>query len=24
VAIAEWDRASGRYFQFSDDNTKSR
>jgi outer membrane protein TolC len=23
VAIAEWDRASGRYFQFSDDNTKS-
>jgi outer membrane protein len=24
VAIAEWDRASGRYFQFSDDHTKSR
>src|SRR5436309_10707352 len=24
VAIAEWDRASGRYFQFSGDNTKSR
>src|SRR5213076_3392154 len=24
VAIAEWDRASGRYFQFSDDNTKAR
>jgi outer membrane protein len=24
IAIAEWDRASGRYFQFSDDNTKSR
>jgi len=24
VAIAEWDRTSGRYFQFSDDNTKSR
>ena len=24
MAIAEWDRASGRYFQFSDDNTKSR
>jgi outer membrane protein len=24
VAIAEWDRATGRYFQFSDDNTKSR
>jgi len=24
VAIAEWDRASGRYFQFSDENTKSR
>ena len=24
VAIAEWDRASGRYFQFSDDNTKSQ
>jgi outer membrane protein TolC len=24
VAIAEWDRASGRYFKFSDDNTKSR
>ena len=24
VAIAEWDRASGRYFQFWDDNTKSR
>src|SRR6059036_652566 len=22
VAIAEWDRASGRYFQFWDDNTK--
>jgi outer membrane protein TolC len=24
VAIAEWDRASGRYFQFSDDSTKSQ
>src|SRR6266480_4150822 len=24
VAIAAWDRASGRYFQFSGDNTKSR
>src|SRR6266446_708481 len=24
VAIAEWDRVSGRYFQFSGDNTKSR
>src|SRR5881275_2853128 len=24
VAIAEWDRASGRYFQFSGDNTKAR
>jgi len=24
IAIAEWDRASGRYFQFSEDNTKSR
>src|SRR4029077_10300293 len=24
VAIAEWDRASGRYFQFSDDNPKSQ
>jgi outer membrane protein TolC len=24
VAIAEWDRASGRYFQFSDDYRKSR
>jgi outer membrane protein TolC len=24
IAIAEWDRARGRYFQFSDDNTKSR
>jgi outer membrane protein TolC len=24
LAIAEWDRATGRYFQFSDDNTKSR
>jgi len=24
VAIAEWDRASGRYFHFSDDNTKSQ
>jgi outer membrane protein len=24
VAAAEWDRATGRYFQFSDDNTKSR
>src|SRR6266850_2107649 len=24
VAIAEWDRASGRYFQFSGENTKSR
>jgi len=24
VAVAEWDRATGRYFQFSDDNTKSR
>jgi outer membrane protein TolC len=24
VAIAEWDRATGRYFQFSDDTTGSR
>jgi outer membrane protein len=24
VAIAEWDRATGRYFQFSDDTTTSR
>jgi outer membrane protein len=24
LAWAEWDRATGRYFQFSDDNTKSR
>ena len=24
VAVAEWDRATGRYFQFSDANTKSR
>src|SRR5882724_80702 len=24
AAIAEWDRVSGRYFQFSGDNTKSR
>jgi outer membrane protein len=24
LAVAEWDRATGRYFQFSDDNTKSR
>ncbi len=24
LAVAEWDLASGRYFQFSDDNTKSR
>jgi outer membrane protein TolC len=24
VAVAEWDRATGRYFQFSDDTTKSR
>jgi outer membrane protein TolC len=24
LAMAEWDRATGRYFQFSDDNTKSR
>src|SRR6184192_3754448 len=24
LATAEWDRATGRYFQFSDDNTKSR
>jgi len=24
LALAEWDRATGRYFQFSDDNTKSR
>jgi outer membrane protein TolC len=24
VAAAEWDRATGRYFQFSDDNSKSR
>src|SRR5213076_2421862 len=22
LAVAEWDRATGRYFQFSDDNTK--
>jgi outer membrane protein TolC len=24
LAVAEWDRATGRYFQFSDGNTKSR
>jgi outer membrane protein TolC len=24
LAVAEWDRATGRYFQFSDDATKSR
>jgi outer membrane protein len=24
LATAEWDRATGRYFQFSDDSTKSR
>ncbi len=24
LAMAEWDRATGRYFQFSDDNTRSR
>jgi len=24
LAVAEWDRATGRYFQFSDDNLKSR
>jgi outer membrane protein TolC len=24
LAMAEWDRATGRYFQFSDDSTKSR
>jgi outer membrane protein TolC len=24
LALAEWDRATGRYFQFSDGNTKSR
>ena len=24
LAVAEWDRATGRYFQFSDDNAKSR
>jgi len=24
LAVAEWDRATGRYFQFPDDNTKSR
>ena len=24
IAVAEWDRATGRYFQFSDGNTKSR
>ncbi len=24
LAVAEWDRATGRYFQFSDDNTRSR
>ena len=24
LAVAEWDRATGRYFQFSEDNTKSR
>lgn len=24
LATAEWDRATGRYFQFSDDNTQSR
>ena len=24
LAVAEWDRATGRYFQFSDDNPKSR
>ena len=24
LAVAEWDRATGRYFQFSDDNSKSR
>jgi hypothetical protein len=24
VAIAEWDRATGRYFQFSDDTATSR
>jgi outer membrane protein TolC len=24
IASAEWDRATGRYFQFSDDSTKSR
>ena len=23
LAVADWDRATGRYFQFSDDNTKS-
>jgi len=24
IAVAEWDRATGRYFQFSNDTTKSR
>jgi outer membrane protein TolC len=24
LAVAEWDRATGRYYQLSDDNTKSR
>jgi hypothetical protein len=24
LAVAEWDRATGRYFQFSEDTTKSR
>jgi outer membrane protein TolC len=24
IAVAEWDRATGRYFQFSDDTSKSR
>jgi outer membrane protein TolC len=24
LAVGEWDRATGRYFQFSDDTTKSR
>ena len=24
VALAEWDRATGRYFQFSDDTAPSR
>jgi outer membrane protein TolC len=24
IAVADWDRATGRYFQFSDDNSKSR